>query len=41
MSVGGRQIISPEAELDWRLEREREGAEAAGQLIRQPIKREI
>jgi predicted DNA-binding transcriptional regulator AlpA len=41
MSVGGRQIISPEAERDWRLEREREGAEAAGQLIRQPIKREI
>jgi predicted DNA-binding transcriptional regulator AlpA len=39
MSVGGRQIISPEAERDWRLEREREGAEAAGQLIRQPIKR--
>ena len=25
MSVGGRQIISPEAERDWRLEREREG----------------
>jgi hypothetical protein len=35
MSVGGRQIISPEAERDWRLEREREGRS------RQPIKREI
>jgi predicted DNA-binding transcriptional regulator AlpA len=33
MDVGGRQIISPEAERDWRLEREREGAEAAGRLI--------
>jgi predicted DNA-binding transcriptional regulator AlpA len=30
MDVGGRQIISPEAERDWRLEREREAAEAAG-----------
>ena len=29
MSVGGRQIISPEAERDWRLEREREAAKAA------------
>jgi predicted DNA-binding transcriptional regulator AlpA len=27
MDVGGRQIISPEAERDWRLERERDGAE--------------
>jgi predicted DNA-binding transcriptional regulator AlpA len=33
MSVGGRQIISPEAERDWRLEREREGAEATVRLI--------
>jgi predicted DNA-binding transcriptional regulator AlpA len=32
MQVGGRQIISPEAERDWRLEREREAAEAANQL---------
>jgi predicted DNA-binding transcriptional regulator AlpA len=28
MHVGGRQIISPDAERDWRLEREREAAEA-------------
>jgi hypothetical protein len=27
MDVDGRQIISPEAERDWRLERERESAE--------------
>jgi predicted DNA-binding transcriptional regulator AlpA len=33
MSVGGRQIISPEAERDWRLERERDGAEATVRLI--------
>jgi hypothetical protein len=29
MAVDGRQIISREAERDWRLEREREAAEAA------------
>jgi predicted DNA-binding transcriptional regulator AlpA len=28
MDVDGRRIISPEAERDWRLERERDGAEA-------------
>jgi hypothetical protein len=32
MDVDGRQIISPEAERDWRLERERENAEAARRL---------
>jgi hypothetical protein len=32
MDVDGRQIISPEAERDWRLERERETAEAARRL---------
>jgi hypothetical protein len=32
MDVDGRQIISPEAERDWRLERERETAAAARQL---------
>jgi hypothetical protein len=32
MDVDGRQIISPEAERDWRLERERESAEAARRL---------
>ena len=29
MEVGGRQIISPEAERDWRLERERDAAESS------------
>src|SRR3954467_9543702 len=32
MEVDGRRIISPEAERDWRLEREREGLEAARTL---------
>jgi hypothetical protein len=32
MDVDGRQIISPEAERDWRLERERETATAARRL---------
>jgi predicted DNA-binding transcriptional regulator AlpA len=32
MDVDGRQIISPDAERDWRLERERENAEAARRL---------
>ena len=32
MEVDGRQIISPEAERDWRLERERDGLEAARQV---------
>ena len=27
MEVGGRQIVSPEAERDWRLERERDATE--------------
>jgi len=30
MEVDGRRIISPEAERDWRVERERGGVEAAG-----------
>jgi predicted DNA-binding transcriptional regulator AlpA len=29
MDVDGRRIISPDAERDWRLERERDAAEAA------------
>jgi predicted DNA-binding transcriptional regulator AlpA len=29
MEVDGRRIISPDAERDWRLERERDAAEAA------------
>jgi hypothetical protein len=32
MEVNGRRIISPEAERDWRLERERDGLEAARQV---------
>ena len=32
MDVGGRQIISPDAERDWRQERERDAAEAACRL---------
>jgi hypothetical protein len=32
MDVDGRQLISPEAERDWRLERERETAAAARRL---------
>jgi len=32
MDVDGRQLISPEAERDWRLERERDAAEAACRL---------
>jgi hypothetical protein len=32
MNVDGRRIISPDAERDWRLERERDAAEAACRL---------
>jgi hypothetical protein len=32
MDVEGRRIISPDAERDWRLERERDAAEAACRL---------
>src|SRR5262245_60468761 len=32
MEVDGRRIISPEAERDWRVERERDGVEAAGRV---------
>ena len=32
MEVDGRRIISPEAERDWRLERERDGLEADRQV---------
>jgi hypothetical protein len=32
MEVDGRRIISPDAERDWRLERERDAAEAACRL---------
>jgi hypothetical protein len=32
MNVDGRRIISPEAERDWRLERERDAAEPACRL---------
>ena len=36
MDVDGRQLISPEAERDWRLERERETAAAARRLKLHP-----
>jgi hypothetical protein len=42
MDVDGRQLISPEAERDWRLERERETVAAARRLTpahRQPDER--
>jgi hypothetical protein len=32
MKIDGRRIISPEAERDWRVERERDGVEAARRL---------
>jgi predicted DNA-binding transcriptional regulator AlpA len=32
MEVAGRRIISPEAERDWRVERERDAIEAAGRV---------
>jgi hypothetical protein len=36
MDVDRRRIISPEAERDWRLERERDAAEAASRLSPHP-----
>jgi hypothetical protein len=39
MDVDGRQIISPEAERDWRLERERDAAEAASRLSPHAVNR--
>jgi hypothetical protein len=38
MDVEGRRIISPEAERDWRLERERDAAEAACRLSSHAVK---
>src|SRR5262249_3743713 len=36
MEVGGRQIVSPEAERDWRLERERDAAESSVPAVSPP-----